>query len=96
MRGGAGIGCGGFLVVLLLAWLFGADPQQLLSLLGGLQQSAPTAEEQSAPAGQPQDELGKFAAVVLADTEDTWNRIFSETGGRYEEPKLVLFSRAVS
>ncbi len=96
MRGGAGIGCGGFLVVLLLAWLFGADPQQLLSLLGGLQQSAPTAEEQSAPAGKPQDELGKFAAVVLADTEDTWNRIFSETGGRYEEPKLVLFSRAVS
>ena len=96
MRGGAGIGCGGFLVVLLLAWLFGADPQQLLSLLGGLQQSAPPAEEQSAPAGQPQDELGKFAAVVLADTEDTWNRIFSETGGRYEEPKLVLFSQAVA
>jgi uncharacterized protein len=96
MRGGAGIGCGGFLVVLILAWLFGADPQQLLSLLGGLQQSAPTAGDRVAPAGQPQDELGKFAAVVLADTEDTWNRIFSETGGRYEEPKLVLFSRAVA
>jgi len=96
MRGGAGIGCGGFLVVLILAWLFGADPQQLLSLLGGLQQSAPTAGDRAAPARQPQDELGKFAAVVLADTEDTWNRIFSETGGRYEEPKLVLFSRAVA
>ena len=96
MRGGAGIGCGGFLVVLILAWLFGADPQQLLSLLGGLQQSAPTVEDRAAPAGQPQDELGKFAAVVLADTEDTWNRIFSETGGRYEEPKLVLFSRVVA
>jgi predicted metalloprotease len=93
---GAGLGCGGLLLLLVLAWLTGADPQQLLSLLGGLQQSAPPAREQAPPAGAPQDQLGKFAAVVLADTEETWNRIFRETGGRYEEPKMVLFSRAVA
>ena len=82
--------------MVVLAWLTGADPQQLLSLLGGLQQSVPPPEEQTAPAGAPQDELGKFAAVVLADTEETWTRIFRETGGRYEEPTMVLFSRTVS
>jgi len=96
MGRGFGIGCGGFLAVVVLAWLTGADPQQLLSLLGGLQQSVPPPEEQTAPAGAPQDELGKFAAVVLADTEETWTRIFRETGGRYEEPTMVLFSRTVS
>jgi predicted metalloprotease len=30
-------------------------------------------------------------SVVLADTEDVWSRIFSESGGRYVDPKLVLF-----
>jgi predicted metalloprotease len=31
----------------------------------------------------------------LADTEDTWHGIFQNSGRRYEEPILVLFSGAV-
>lgn len=37
--------------------------------------------------------MGEFVRVVLADTEDTWTRVFSGEGrGDYPEPQLVLFS----
>jgi hypothetical protein len=45
--------------------------------------------------GPPADELGQFAAVVLADTEDTWRALFEQRGASYREPTLVLFSTAV-
>ena len=32
---------------------------------------------------------------MLGDTEETWNRIFSQAGLRYEEPVLVLFEDTV-
>lgn len=41
-----------------------------------------------------QDEMGTFIKRVLADTEDVWHRVFQSFGKRYEEPRLVLFSRA--
>ena len=46
--------------------------------------------------GAPDDEGGRFAAVVLADTEATWNRIFAERGSDYPEPTLTLFTDAVA
>jgi predicted metalloprotease len=42
--------------------------------------------------GTPEDEMGQFAAAVLASTEDVWSQVL---GGRYEPPRLVLFSGAV-
>jgi len=54
------------------------------------------------PAGAPvqvsqeQQELADFVAVVLADTEDTWQQIFSAGNGSYVEPTLVLFSGVVN
>jgi predicted metalloprotease len=90
-----GIGCGGLLVVIVLTMLLGGDPRQILQILGGVEtasvdQPMPGGVDQ--PAGPPTDELGQFAAVVLADTEDTWNQLLE---GRYQEPTLVLFSGAV-
>ena len=41
------------------------------------------------PAGapaRPTDEEGQFVAIVLADTEDTWGRLFKEGGKRYRGP----------
>ena len=40
-------------------------------------------------------ELGEFASVVLADTEDTWRVLFEQMGEVYLEPTLVLYSGAV-
>jgi len=90
----AGLGCGGLVIIILLSMLFGADPQQLISVL---EQAQPPAAQTpytggGSGGGPPQDELGEFASVVLADTETAWNSIL---GSRYREPKLVLFSGAV-
>jgi uncharacterized protein len=45
-------------------------------------------------AGTPKadDEMKVFISRVLADTEDVWNRVFTDIGKRYEEPQLVLFT----
>jgi uncharacterized protein len=50
-----------------------------------------TAEEQAAD-----EDRAKFVKVVLADTEDIWNKLFAETGKQYTEPTLVLFRGAVA
>jgi predicted metalloprotease len=94
MRGGpAGIGCGGLLFVLVLSYFTGQDPRTFLQLIGALQQESPA---QNAPATEaPKDQLGRFAGLVLKDTEETWREIFARTNRSYEEPPLVLFSQGV-
>jgi predicted metalloprotease len=96
-RGGIG-GIG--LVLLVIASLYlGVDPSVLLE--GGSTQ-VPTSPSDAGrslggkPAGPlSQDEATQFVAVVLGDTEDTWNEIFRGLGRDYREPRLVLFSGAV-
>jgi len=92
---GGGVSCIGLLVVLGIAWLMGANPQQLLSLLGTVQQMAPPPSAEQAPAGPPpgDDPQAQFVGVVLADSEDVWNRLLQ---GQYREPTLVLFDGRVT
>jgi predicted metalloprotease len=92
---GAGIGCGGLLLLLLVSWLTGINPVKLLDMVNSTSPSASTAPanpSQSAPAPAPSDQLGKFASVVLASTENVWTDIFARSGRTYEKPTLVLFS----
>jgi hypothetical protein len=93
-RGGALIGGGGLLLVLLFSVLTGTDPTQVLEIARGVS-SVRSAPSEPGPLGAPADETGKFAAVVLASTEDAWSEIFAERGQQYERPRLVLFSDAV-
>ncbi len=92
---GAGLGCGGVVIALVIAALTGQDPAQILQLVGLVQQVT----DQTAPAppagGPPADSLGRFASVVLASTEDTWTKVFSAAGRSYQPPKLVLFTQSV-
>ena len=101
-RGGGGLRLGGGALVLLLvgAWLFGADPMTLLSILvdggGGSSIQVPDASmEGGAPAPAGNDEGAQFVSVVLADTEDTGAQIVAPGGERYVPPKLVLFTDTV-
>ncbi|SDS22886.1 KPN_02809 family neutral zinc metallopeptidase [Christiangramia echinicola] len=55
--------------------------------------SSPSTESRELTAEEK--ELGNFTEVVLADTEDIWNKIFAENNMDYREPGLVLFSDAV-
>ena len=92
--GGRTIGGGiGVLVVAVAAMFFGIDPRIVLGLLGGTEQGAPPTTVQT-PTSKPQDEMGRFVSVVLADTEDTWQALFRQMGRTYEEPRLVIFTQA--
>lgn len=88
--GGMALGGGGILV-LILGLLFGQDATNLLSQLP-LGESAP-AEGRT---GSPTDDAGKFADVVLADTDELWTKIFKEKGLRYDRPTIVLFDNQVA
>jgi uncharacterized protein len=94
--GMAGGGIGTIVVVMLISWVTGVNPLVLFQLadgFGGGSQAPVQTGPTGAPANDPQAE---FAAVVLADTEDTWTRVFQQGGGeRYQPPKLVLFTDAV-
>ncbi|UEM22783.1 neutral zinc metallopeptidase [Skermanella mucosa] len=107
MLGGRGMRRGGFglvgtVVILLLGLVFGFDPSFLLNGgsgggPGGGYVEAPQPRMGTAPgprSGGDQD-LADFVSVVLAETEDVWGDIFAQSGRRYEEPVLVLFSGAV-
>jgi len=102
MRMGGGIGGLG-IILLLVVFLTGGNPLNLLEdMAGGQQQADPRAQF---PAGNSQagassrsaaeNEQAEFVSVVLADTEETWTRIFREAGGRYQPPILVMFTDAV-
>jgi predicted metalloprotease len=91
MAGPVAIGGGILGIIALLFNLFlggDVDVSQLQAPGGG---SAPM----SAEAKAREDELAGFVKVVLAETEDVWNKVFSENGSQYREPTLVLFSGAV-
>ena len=88
---GGGIG---LLVIIIIAILLGADPSKLLT--GGSYNESVSTSSYDQPVNSAQnDELADFVSVVLADTEDTWNAIFSDYNRDYREPRLVLFSGAV-
>ncbi len=88
--GGKGIGLG-TIVLALVAMYFGVDPSIVLNQ--AVEAPAPSAA--SRPAGPPaNDAESKFIRHVLAETEDTWQQIFRQSGKQYVEPTLVLFSGA--
>lgn len=95
-----GIGGVGLIVLVLIGLFFGVDPMALLQGTGDSGSSSYVPQQQGtrapgSPAGKPSDEAGQFVAAVVADTEDTWNEIFRQSGKTYREPTLVLFSGTV-
>lgn len=88
----AGVNGGiGLIAILIVSYFLDIDPRPFLQLLDTQQTSAPAPN--STPG--PMDEGRQFTAVVLAETEDAWNRLMPQMGRRYQEPTLVLFSGAV-
>jgi predicted metalloprotease len=86
MVAGGGVG---MLVLMLIVWALGGNP---LALLNQMPRGAPAGQAGPAPAPPEGDEQAEFVEVVLADTEDVWNDLFSRMGEQYVEPKLALFS----
>ncbi len=93
-RVGAGrLGIVGIILLLAVSYFTGINPVTLLNMLNGVQEiTDSSAPPESAPTGSPDDQLGKFASIVLADTETTWRQLL---GSQYEDPRLVLFTGGV-
>lgn len=86
-RGAVGGGIG-LLVVIVLGLVFGVDPMALLQMTEG---AGPATTERYEPTAE-EDRTAEFISVILADTEETWGRIFRERGEEYRKPTLVLFT----
>lgn len=95
MAGGGGLGIGAMVVLGLIGWALGIDPR---ILIGGAEMIAGGGsgyQQQQGQQGTPQDEMGRFVAAVLGNTEDVWKQVLPQQANRqYQEPKLVLFSGA--
>ncbi len=88
---GGGVVAGGGIVGVIIYLLY--------TFLGGDSSSIPppqmptggSATEMTAAEKAADDERAEFVKVVLAETEDTWNKLYAEQGSDYPEPTLVLF-----
>ena len=94
---GGGIATGGgvigVIIYLIYSFLGGSGGEgapTMPSINTGGQQTEMTTEEKAAD-----DERAQFVKVVLADTEDVWEKLFSAMGKNYAKPTLVLFRDGV-
>ena len=83
----------GTVVIMILALLFGVNPQQLFEQLPSDQQQPGVQRPQST--NPQEEELKQFVAVVLGKSEDVWKDVFRQNGKQYREPTLVLFNDRV-
>lgn len=91
---GGGVVAGGGIVgviIYLLYTFLGGDPSSMPP--PQLQGNTPT--QMSAAEKARDDERAEFVKVVLAETEDVWNKLYAEQGQNYPEPTLVLFRDGV-
>ncbi len=103
--GGGGLSLTSLLVIGAVCLMFGINPLQLLSAIDGVPNlprgdANPTRRSVNDIPGLPgqqravpqEDAMTHFVRRVLADTEDTWGRVFEAAGKHYDPPTLVLFS----
>ena len=82
----------GTLAILVIVWLLGGDPSQIMN---NLQNSGGGEVTVDSAVIKAEEELAAFSGVVLKETEVIWHDIFSKSGQSYREPTLVLFSGSV-
>ncbi|WP_281705981.1 neutral zinc metallopeptidase, partial [Aeromonas taiwanensis] len=89
--GGGGLPIGGkgrliLLLVVMVAGYYGVDLSPLLD------DPAPQSQTpRQNPSQASSDPLARFTSVMLASTEDAWDKQFQQSGKRYQPPRLVLY-----
>ncbi|HEY7425253.1 MAG TPA: neutral zinc metallopeptidase [Gemmataceae bacterium] len=93
---GLAVGGGGAILLflaVLVGQYFGLD---LRPFLNQFQQRAPNPDQEGQVVDPAQEELAKFAKVILHDTEVVWTEQFRTVYSReYRKPHLVLFTDQV-
>lgn len=95
--GGSRKGCStggiiGLIIMGVIAWKLGIDPMQFIGLLGGDGSFTTGLSGQDYTPSAEEEETAQFVAVVLAETEDVWTKVFAGMGREYRKPTLVLYS----
>ena len=89
-------GGGTIAIIFLLVKMFFPEAAPFVDTIQqsqGVQQTEQVEQRELTP---EEKEMGEFVSTVLADTEDTWTKIFEENNlGTYKQPKMVLFSGSV-
>ncbi|MEP2944496.1 MAG: neutral zinc metallopeptidase [Hyphomicrobiales bacterium] len=98
-RAGGGSTIGLIIFGLIAYFVFGINPLTLLGggggtggldgLLSGGQQQI---QQQHTGNQVADDEMSQFMRVVLADTEDAWDQVFTARNAQYQKPVLQLFT----
>jgi predicted metalloprotease len=107
--GGGKIGCGGLVIALIAAAVFGVNPLQLLGALDqgtGANNGAGTGQVGGALPGQDGPRAGSSAAEsckvdeasrescnALASLNKTWAPVFQKAGIAFSRPKLVFYAQ---
>lgn len=93
--GGGRLGCGGLVILVVIALLLGINPLNLLGD-GQLGTPAPQVQAPSAPAGADgstiDPQLRSTILKVLGSTERRWSDMFAANGQSYEKPVLVFYT----
>ena len=88
-----GLGCGGLILLIGLAFVMGINPLSLL----GLQTNPTPQQTQTDPSGRSADQgcdanaASKYSCQVLASANETWAKAFPK--GQYKPPKIVFYTR---
>ena len=86
----------GTLVVLLLGYFLGVDPQMLNRLVGNRQGGAGgNAQVADGPLTAEEQRSRDFASKILPFTEKVWGEQFQLAGKEYVPPHMVLFTSQV-
>lgn len=90
-----GLGGTGIIILLVVSLLLGQNPLKLLGMVSGGQQQSENVSEYR-PRNEQEKQITEFLSVVLADTEDVWNKLFAEKGWKYREPQLTIYQDTVN
>jgi predicted metalloprotease len=94
--GGGGLSLTSLLVIGGICLMLGINPLQVLGALNNVPvppRSDPRTSGGHVQVSPQNDAMVHFVRHVLADTEDTWSRVFKASGKHYVPPTLVLFSQ---
>jgi predicted metalloprotease len=101
MRGGGGggfgampkLGCGGFVVLLLLSLIFKRD---FFSMVTGSPGTPAGPVGGAPPPTSPQEEDQiKLVSAMVDDVQGTWDKIFAASGQRYPHARIGIFTNTV-
>ena len=86
-----GLGAVGVIAVLVGVFVFGADPNEMISAVTG---AGGVAGRQEAVRGAPTDEAGRFVGAVETSTSTVWTDLFRQSGTTYTPTAgIVLYDQ---